>query len=135
MKKVLVAIAILSCSSMASANCWIVSGLQGKASFSGDGYEFIDDGVSGVSYRLMINGDSALLTNMNGTSVSDVSYIPLSSNTMTGVYQAGGGITVETWSVTNDKKVLYSKVMNIPGFQTLTSTKALVGNVAGTCDS
>ncbi|MCI5331686.1 hypothetical protein E4532_05220 [Escherichia coli] len=43
-------------------------------------------------------------------------------------------ITVETWSITTDKKALYSKVMNIPGMQQLTSTKSFVGDVVGTCN-
>lgn len=71
---------------------------------------------------------------MNGSPVSDVAYVPLSYNTMVGSYQSGGGITVETWSITEDNKVMYSKVMNIPSFQKLTSTKAFVGDVAGTCN-
>ena len=63
--------------------------------------------MSGVAYKLSINGDKASLTNMSGSPVSDISYVPLSSNTMVGSYQSGGGITVETWSVTIDKKVIY----------------------------
>ncbi|MCW2095357.1 UNVERIFIED_ORG: hypothetical protein M2382_001876 [Enterobacter sp. BIGb0239] len=135
MIKNVIALALLSYSALSSANCWIVSDLQGKSSFSDDEYEFINDAMSGVAYKLSINGDKASLTNMSGSPVSDISYVPLSSNTMVGSYQSGGGITVETWSVTIDKKVIYSKVMNIPGFQKLTSTKAFVGEVAGTCDN
>lgn len=130
-----IALALLSYSAITSASCWIVSDLEGKSSFSDDGYEFINDAMSGVAYKLIISGDNASLTNMNGSSVSDMSYVPLSSNTMVGSYQTGGGITVETWSVTIDNKVMYSKVMNIPGLQKLTSTKAFVGDVTGTCDN
>lgn len=133
MRNYIIAMALLSLSPLSNANCWIVSGLQGKSSFSDGGYSFIDDSMIDIAFKLTINEDMASLTNMDGSSVSDLSYVPLSSNTMVGSYQSGGGITVETWSVTKDKKVMYSKVMNIPGYQKLTSTKAFVGDVAGTC--
>lgn len=133
MRKYIIAMAFLSLSPVVNADCWIISGLQGKSSFSEDGYDFIDDAMTGVAFKLTINGDVATLKNMDGSYVSDLSYVPLSGNTMVGSYQSGGGITVETWSVTKDKKVIYSKVMNIPGYQKLTSTKAFVGDVAGTC--
>ena len=135
MRNILIATALLSFSFAANSSCWIVSGLQGKSSFSGDNYEFIDDGMTGIAFKLTIDDNKSTLTNIDGTPVSDLSYVSLSSNTMVGSYQSGGGITVETWSVTNDKKVIYSKVMNIPGLNKLTSAKAFVGNVSGTCDN
>ncbi|SFX55508.1 hypothetical protein SAMN03097705_3529 [[Enterobacter] aerogenes] len=135
MKKIIISIIMLSIPAFSYANCWIVSGLQGKSSFNDDNYKFIDDGMTGVAIKLSINGNAASVTNLDGSSISDVTYVPLSSNTIIGSYQAGGGITVETWSITDDKKVMYSKVMNIPKMQKLTSTKAFVGNVAGSCDN
>ena len=135
MKKIIISIIMLAIPIFSYANCWIVSGLQGKSSFNDDNYKFIDDGMTGVAIKLSINGNAASVTNLDGSSISDVTYVPLSSNTIIGSYQAGGGITVETWSITDDKKVMYSKVMNIPKMQKLTSTKAFVGNVAGSCDN
>lgn len=135
MNKIIISIIMLAIPTFSCANCWIVSGLQGKSSFNDDNYKFIDDGMTGVAIKLSINGNVASVTNLDGSSISDVTYVPLSSNTIIGSYQAGGGITVETWSITDDKKVMYSKVMNIPKMQKLTSTKAFVGNVAGSCDN
>ncbi|MFJ1364565.1 hypothetical protein [Klebsiella aerogenes] len=135
MNKIIISIMMLAIPTFSYANCWIVSGLQGKSSFNDDNYKFIDDGMTGVAIKLSINGNAASVTNLDGSSISDVTYVPLSSNTIIGSYQAGGGITVETWSITDDKKVMYSKVMNIPKMQKLTSTKAFVGNVAGSCDN
>lgn len=135
MKKIIIALTLLSLSPLANASCWIVTGLQGKSAFSGDGFDFIDDAMTGASFKLAITGDRAEINHMDGSPVSEMPYVPLSNNTMVGSYQSGGGITVETWSVTGDKRVIYSKVMNIPGFQKLTSTKAFVGKVAGTCDN
>lgn len=134
MKRAIITLALLSTPTLSYADCWIVSGLHGKSAFSGDEYDFIDDSVTGVKFKVAINGNKASITNMADTAISEVSYVPLSNNTIVGSYQAGGGITVETWSITSDKKVIYSKVMNIPGLQDLTSTKAFVGDVVGNCD-
>jgi hypothetical protein len=134
MKKNILLFALLYIPSVVYANCWVVSGLQGKSAFSGDDYAFIDDAMSGASFKLSIDERGGSLTNMNGAPISEINYVPISRNTMIGHFQAGGGVTVETWSVTTDLKVLYSKVMNIPGMNKVTSTKAFVGTVTGTCD-
>lgn len=134
MKRIVLALSIMSLPLASYADCWIVSGLKGKSAFSQDGYDFIDDSVSGSAFKLRIDGEKASVTNLDGSAISDMSYVTLNDNTVVGSYQSGGGITVETWSVTTDKKVMYSKVMNIPGFQRLTSTKAFVGAVSGSCD-
>ena len=134
MKRIVLALSIMSLPLASYADCWIVSGLKGKSAFSQDGYDFIDDSVSGSAFKLRIDGEKASVTNLDGSAISDMSYVALTDNTVVGSYQSGGGITVETWSVTTDKKVMYSKVMNIPGFQRLTSTKEFVGVVSGSCD-
>lgn len=134
MRRIVIALAVMSISISSYADCWIISDLKGKSAFSQDDYDFIDDAVSSAAFKLVIDGDKASITNLNGSAISDMSYVPISSNTIVGSYQSGGGITVETWSVTTDKKVMYSKVMNIPGLQQLTSTKAFVGDISGTCD-
>lgn len=134
MKYKALALSILLLPITSYADCWIVSGLKGKSAFSQDGYGFIDDSASKSVFKLRIDGEKASVTNLDGSTVSDMSYVALTDNTIVGSYQSGGGITVEIWSVTTDKKVMYSKVMNIPGFQKLTSTKAFVGDVSGNCD-
>lgn len=133
MKKAILALALFSFSALSHDDCWIVSGLKGKSAFSNDAYDFISDAATGAVFKLTIDGDKASVTNLDGAAISDINYVPLSENTVVGSYQSGGGITVETWSVTSDGKVMYSKVMNLPGFQKLTSTKALVGDVSGSC--
>ncbi|HAO0627802.1 TPA: hypothetical protein IG162_003048 [Escherichia coli] len=97
----------------ANSECWIVTNLHGYGAMNGD-KSSVYESVSGV--------------------YPEMKYTALSSNTMVGEYQSGGGITVETWSITTNKKALYSKVMNIPGMQQLTSTKSFVGDVVGTCN-
>lgn len=132
MKSILLSTILMS--SAAQADCWLVANLQGRAAMNGDNYSFIDDGVTGGVFQLSVDGDKASVFNVSSGYSPDMTYSSLSSNTIVGVYQAGGGITVETWSITADKKVIYSKVMNTPGIQMMTSTKAFVGDVVGNCN-
>lgn len=131
----LIAISILSTNSY--SKCWVVTNLHGYTSMSGDNYNYVEDGITGGIFKLTIDKPSKTASVLDARSghLADMDYILISENTLIGRYEAGGGITIETWSITTDKKVLYSKVMNLPGLQALTSTKALVGDVVGTCDS
>lgn len=126
-------LATILLSSAAQANCWLINNLHGRASMSGDNYDFIEDGTTGSVFKLIIDGKNASVVEINSGYKSDMSYTAMSNNTIVGMYEAGGGITVETWSITTDKKVLYSKVMNTPGIQMMTSTKSFVGDVIGNC--
>ncbi|HAW3776451.1 TPA: hypothetical protein JLU42_000735 [Escherichia coli] len=118
----------------ANSECWIVTNLHGYGAMNGDRYEFTKDSTADSVFHVTINGDkSSVYESVSGV-YPEMKYTALSSNTMVGEYQSGGGITVETWSITTDKKALYSKVMNIPGMQQLTSTKSFVGDVVGTCN-
>ena len=128
--------ALLSILLTASANseCWIVTNLHGYGAMNGDRYGFTKDSTEDSVFHVTINGDkSSVYESVSGV-YPEMKYTALSSNTMVGEYQSGGGITVETWSFTTDKNALYSKVMNIPGMQQLTSTKSFVGDVVGTCN-
>ncbi|EOK2586596.1 hypothetical protein [Escherichia coli] len=99
---------------------------------NGDRYEFTKDSTEDSVFHVTINGDkSSIYESVSGV-YPEMKYT--SSNTMVGECQSGGGITVETWSITTNKKALYSKVMNIPGMQQLTSIKSFVGDVVGTCN-
>lgn len=130
----LFAISIFSINSY--SKCWVVTNLHGYTSMSGDDYNYVEDGITGGVFKITIDKASKTASVFDTRSgyVGDMDYRPVSENTLVGRYESGGGITIETWSITTDKKALYSKVMNLPGFQTLTSTKALVGDVVGTCD-
>ena len=126
-------LALIFLANTSFAGCWLASNFHGSASMSGDSYKFIDDAFTDSVFRIAIDGNKASIANVSTGNNHDMQYASLSDNTLVGMYQANGGITVETWSITADKKVLYSKVMNIPAMQQLTSTKAFVGDVIGTC--
>lgn len=133
MTRVSTFLALIFLTNTSFAGCWLASNFHGNASMSGDNYKFIDDAFTDSVFRISIDGTKASIVNVSTGENYDMQYASLSDNTLAGVYQAHGGITVETWSITTDKKVLYSKVMNIPAMHQLTSTKAFVGDVIGTC--
>jgi hypothetical protein len=99
----------------------------------GDDYEYTEDSVTDGVFNVTIDNNGAGIYNVSSGYAPEMKYTAVSANTLVGVFQAGGGITVETWSITNDKKALYSKIMNLPGFPQLTSTKSFVGDVVGRC--
>lgn len=115
------------------ADCWLVANLHGYGAMSGDDYSYGKDGVTNGVFKVSITNGNAGIYNVSQNYAPDMRYTAVSDNSIVGVYQAGGGITIETWSITTDKKVMYSKVMNIPGMQKLTSTKSFVGDVVGNC--
>lgn len=130
-KVMLVSILVISAPSV--ADCWVVENLQGYGAMSGDSYSYGKDKSTSASFHITIDGEKASVFEANSGYLHDMKYIPITKTTMVGLYQAGGGVTVETWSITTDGKALYSKVMNIPGMQQVTSTKSFVGDVVGNC--
>lgn len=115
------------------ADCWLVANLHGYGALSGDNYSFGKDAVTDGVFKVYISNGKAGIYNVSQNYAPDMRYTAVSDNSIVGVYQAGGGITIETWSITTDKKAIYSKVMNTPGIQRLTSTKSFVGDVVGNC--
>lgn len=93
----------------ANSECWIVTNLHGYGSMNGDRYEFTKDSTEDSVFHVTINGDkSSVYESVSGV-YPEMKYTALSSNTMVGEYQSGGGITVETWSITTDKKLFTPK--------------------------
>lgn len=131
-KKLLMA-ALLASSFCSQADCWIVANLQGYGAMRGSSYAYEEDRVTDGVFNVTIDKDGSGIYNASSGYVPEMKYTAVSENTLVGVFQAGGGITIETWSISNDKKVLYSKVMNTPGLPDLTSTKSFVGDVVGRC--
>lgn len=115
------------------SQCWIVENLHGYGAMSGDKYNYGKDKTTSGNFQITIDGDKASVYEADSGYLHDMKYIPVTSTTMVGIYKSGGGATVETWSITTDNKALYSKVMNTPGMQQVTSTKSFVGDVVGSC--
>lgn len=91
----------------ANSECWIVTNLHGYVGqMNGDRYEFTKDSTEDSVFNVTINGDkSSVYESVSGV-YPEMKYTALSSNTMVGEYQSGGGITVETWPITTDKSFI-----------------------------
>ncbi|HFK5019789.1 hypothetical protein [Escherichia coli] len=93
----------------ANSECWIVTNLHGYGAMNGGRYGFTKDSTEDSVFHVTINGDkSSVYESVSGV-YPEMKYTALSSNTMVGEYQSGGGITVETWSITTDKKLFTPK--------------------------
>lgn len=118
----------------ASSKCWVVTNLSGYGAMDVDSYEYSKDKITNGVFQVSIDGDKAGLFNVGGSIVSSgMAYLPVSTDTMAGIYHDNLTTTVETWSITKDNKLLYSKVIN--SSTAINSTKSFVGDVVGTCNT
>ncbi|EFE20969.1 hypothetical protein EDWATA_04060 [Edwardsiella tarda ATCC 23685] len=60
--------------------------------------------------------------------------MPISDNTLIGIYSDKHLTTLETWSITNDEKVLYTKVINSKDNK-WSASRSMTGDVVGKCGS
>ncbi|WP_306587671.1 hypothetical protein [Hafnia paralvei] len=115
-----------------NAQCWVVGNLKGYGAISTDSYQYTEDAISSGRFKVSIDGDKAALQNAGNSLVSgDLSYVGMSPTTMVGFYRDNEVTTVETWSITTDNKVLYTKVINSPA--NFNSSKSFIGDVLTTC--
>lgn len=129
----IIIIAVLACTSMSvSAECWLVSNLKGHSAYNTDGYIFNRNGITNGNFQVEITKDEADLRLVGDTlSGGGLHYIPASPVSMVGFFTEGNKSTIETWAITDDNKVMYSKVMSNP--EALNSTSSFVGDVIGKC--
>ncbi|MFW5393888.1 hypothetical protein V1951_21705 [Yersinia sp. 2544 StPb PI] len=131
MIKYLVAIIALSSFSV-SAECWVVANLKGYSAYNTDKYVFDKNAISNGVFHVDIREEKADLRLVGDSfSGAGLHYIPASPASMVGFFSEGDKSTIETWAITKDKKVMYSKVMINP--ETLNSTSSFVGDVVGKC--
>lgn len=118
----------------ASAQCWLVSNLKGYSAYESEKYKYIENGMSNAIFQVEINKDSGDVRLISDTfGGGGLEYTPISPSSMVGLYINNNTSTIETWSITDKNKVLYSKVVN--NHELVTGTTSLVGGVVGTCSS
>lgn len=116
----------------ASAQCWLVSNLKGYSAYESEKYKYIENGMSNAIFQVEINKDSGDVRLISDTfGGGGLEYTPISPSSMVGLYINNNTSTIETWSITDKNKVLYSKVVN--NHELVTGTTSLVGDVVGTC--
>lgn len=117
-----------------NAQCWVVTNLNGYSAFEQSDYLYERNGMAKSVFQIKINKDKAELKMVNNElGGGGLEYMPISASSMIGFYVAGDMSTIETWSITDQNKVLYSKVVN--NHKLVTGTTSLVGDVVGTCPS
>ncbi|EPK3356108.1 hypothetical protein JAG45_001866 [Providencia rettgeri] len=88
--------------------------------------------MSNAIFQVEINKDSGDVRLISDTfGGGGLEYTPISPSSMVGLYINNNTSTIETWSITDKNKVLYSKVVN--NHELVTGTTSLVGDVVGTC--
>jgi len=119
---------MLTVPTFATAECWVVSGLEGYGSFSGDEYALGKDAMRGRTFKVVINGKNSFVTGSNG-----LSFMEITPNLIVGVYTAGSKEgAVETWGIdTRKKKVFYTQTRS--GYELLDGAKLFIGNIDGQC--
>lgn len=84
---------------------------------------------------MAVDGENSKVTSVGKSLSGDgLVYVEVSKNTLIGFYHDTNFTTVETWSITTDKKVLYTKVINAPD-NSWTTSRSMVGDVVGYCNS
>lgn len=121
------------CTPYAIAGCWIVTNLSGYGAMASD-YDFNKDKITDGVFQVAVDGDNSKVTSVGKSLSGDgMVYVEASSDTVIGFYHDDNLTTVETWSITNDKKALYTKVINSQDNSWSTS-RAMIGDVVGSCN-
>ena len=119
---------------ISNAQCWVVTNLKGYTAMQPDGYAYGKDAITNGVFHVVIDGEKANLKGVGSSFVgSGLGYVPINSNTMVGAYSDADRTTVETWAITKDNKVLYTKIVN--SNYIFSSSKSMIGDVVGTCNT
>ncbi|HEO8934586.1 TPA: hypothetical protein QIF01_003378 [Serratia marcescens] len=111
------------------AECWIVGNLKGQSQFSPE-YKPQKDEAPGV-YHISISNGKASLTLVDDKYDAGLSYLPSSASSMIGTSHGDGRSLIETWTITGDKKVIYTK--SRANISTMNQVSSFVGDVIGKC--
>ncbi|MFM5040003.1 hypothetical protein [Aeromonas caviae] len=116
------------------ADCWVVTNLHGYGAMAADNWMFSQDNITNGVFQISNDGKNSSVVivgkSLQGT---DLQYVPVNETTSVGVYSDLELTTVETWSITNDKKVLYTKVINSLD-NSWSASRSMIGDVVGYCD-
>ena len=104
--KLIIAAVVALASFGASAECWVVGDMKGYTQFAPT-YDTSEDVVVGV-YHVNIDAERATLSADDDSYNSGLIYKPTSDSSMIG--SASDSALTETWAITQDGKVLYTKV-------------------------
>lgn len=125
----ILALSLLLVPCVSNAQCWVVSNLKGQSQFSPE-YKLQQDEAAGT-YHISINGNTSSLTSVGDAYESGLTYSPVSSTSMVGESHGKSNSFIETWAITPDGKVLYTKTRGSSSHWSQLSS--FIGDVIGKC--
>ena len=128
--KRLVVSGLLFASFGANAECWIIGDLKGQEASSSDGYNYKLSSIPDT-FHLVISKEKADLILAKDGIGGGIDYYPLSPNAMRGRSYRDGQLTLVTWAISNDGKVIHTRTISRSDIGSFTGS--FVGNVKGKC--
>ena len=128
MSRLFICALLLAASSSALAECWEISNLRGYTARRTQNYLIREDGFSGRTYELKINGTEAVV------GPPDIKCEATSSMSALCVGEASNKGTVETWVIsTSTGKAFYTQSIGGQGINN--GAILFVGDITGNCNA
>ncbi|KAA9001170.1 hypothetical protein FJU30_07950 [Affinibrenneria salicis] len=116
-----------------SAECWVVNNIKGQAAYNENSYQFKDSRLLEGDIHLTI-AEGNISIKQNGTLYGEgMKFIPVSKNAIIGTDRSFGDTMIDSWAITKENKVLFSRINLSKDTPEMNSTTALVGDVIGKC--
>ena len=119
------AVLFFTCAS-ASAECWVVTNVQGTGAYQYNQYTIKNDGFAGKQFAINIDKKSPSVTD------SLMTYTVISPTAMVGEYATELGLTLQTWQISTDRTKAFMTINRTNNIMQ-DAVAAFVGDVKGKC--
>lgn len=121
------AVLFFTCAS-ASAECWVVTNVQGTGAYQYNQYTIKNDGFAGKEFAINIDKKSPSVTD------SLMTYTVISPTAMVGEYATELGVTLQTWQISTDRTKAFMTINRTNTNNIMQdAVAAFVGDVKGKC--
>lgn len=121
------AVLFFTCAS-ASAECWVVTNVQGAGAHQYNQYTIENDGFTGKEFAINIDKKSPSVTD------SLMTYTVISPTAMVGEYATELGLTLQTWQISTDRTKAFMTINRTNTNKIMQdAVAAFVGDVKGKC--
>ena len=121
------AVLFFTCAS-ASAECWVVTNVQGTGAYQYNQYTIENDGFAGKEFAINIDKKSPSVTD------SLMTYTVISPTAMVGEYATELGLTLQTWQISTDRTKAFMTINRTNTNKIMQdAVAAFVGDVKGKC--
>ena len=112
----------------ASAECWVVTNVQGTGAYQYNQYTIKNDGFAGKEFAINIDKKSPSVTD------SLMTYTVISPTAMVGEYATELGLTLQTWQISTDRTKAFMTINRTNTNNIMQdAVAAFVGDVKGKC--